>query len=79
MSPVKFKEANCVYAETQPEYLPLHVFKTADGMVVSCWKMSFLERIRSLVFGKVWVCVLTFNQPLQPQHMAVKSPFEAES
>jgi len=48
MKPIKFTEQNCTYAENQPEYLPLPAFKDEQpaGQVVSCWKLSFRERIR---------------------------------
>lgn len=74
MQPIKFAESNCTYAENQPEYLPLPVFKATDGTVVSCWKLSWRERIKILFTGKMWSFVLTFNQPLQPQLMQIEKP-----
>jgi len=76
MKPIAFDEQNCVYAENQPEYLPLPVHKTDDGRVISCWRFSWWERLKVLVFGKMWYHVMTFNQPLQPQLPTVDSPFE---
>jgi hypothetical protein len=67
MKPINFKESNCVYAKDQKEYLPLPVYKTKDGEVTSCWKFSFFERIKILFTGKVYLTLLTFNNPLQPQ------------
>jgi len=72
MKPAKFKEQNMVYAEDQPEYLPLPVFKTQEGEVVSCWRLSFWERLIVLFAGRVWLSNLTFNHPLQPQFITVK-------
>lgn len=66
MKPVEFAEQNCVYAKDQPEYLPLPVFKEQDGTVTSCWQMTFKERLQVLFSGKIWLTLLTFNQPLQP-------------
>jgi hypothetical protein len=66
MRPVEFKEQNCVYAKNQPEYLPLPVYKTADGVVTSCWQLTVKERMMVPFSGKVWWTVLTFNRPLQP-------------
>ena len=71
MKPIRFKGCNSTYAKDQPEYLPLPVYKT-DGMVVSCWKMGFMERIISLVTGKVYFALMTFNRPLQPQKASVR-------
>ena len=75
MKPVEFKEQNCVYAEHQPEYLPLPSHKTEDGTVISCWKLSFKERLKTLFKGRVWFSVMTFNKPLQPQLPSIESPF----
>jgi hypothetical protein len=66
MKPIKFKEQNVIYAEDQPEYLPLPAFKTKEGNVTCCWNLSLKERIKILFTGNLWLSVLTFNQPLQP-------------
>lgn len=76
MEPVGFKEQNCTYAENQPEYLDLPVHKTEDGQVISCWKLTWKERIKMLLTGKIWWFVFTFNQPLQPQLPMVDKPFK---
>lgn len=72
MKPVKFKEHNFVYAENQPEYTPLPVFKNdmrnpdSRGEVISCWKLSFWERVRVLFSGKIWISELMFGKRLTP-------------
>lgn len=75
MRPTVFSEVNCVYAEDQPEYLPLPVHKTPDGQVISCWKLTWRERLKIIFTGHLWWSVLTFNQPLQPQLPSVDRPF----
>lgn len=75
MKPISFAEQNCVYAKDQPEYLPLPVHKTPDGTVVSCWGLSWSDRVRLLFTGRMWLSVLTFNHPLQPLLPSVDSPF----
>jgi len=70
----KFKESNIIFAENQPEYLPLPAYKTRDGMVISCWGLSFFERLRFIFAGKIWLSVLTFNHPLQPLMLSTKKP-----
>lgn len=72
MTPIKFSGCNCTYAKDQPEYLPLPVHRTEDGVVTSCWKLQVLERIKVALSGKIYVRVMTFNQPLQPQKVMVK-------
>lgn len=73
MKPIKFNGYNTTYAKDQPQYQPLPVLKfdTPDGEVVACWKMSFLERLKVLFTGKIWVQLLTFNKPLTPSYVTV--------
>jgi hypothetical protein len=79
MDIVQFKECNVIYAENQPEYLPLPAHRSKDGTVTSCWKMSWKERLRVLFTGKVFLQLLTFNKPLQPQWMTVNNPVKGVS
>ena len=74
MKPVAFKESNFVYAKDQPQYLPLPVQKTSDGLVTACWEFAIWERIVIMLTGKLWFAVRTFNQPLQPQKPSVMKP-----
>ena len=55
-----------VYAEDQPEYLPLPVLKHPSGKVISCWKLNFKELIRLIITRRLYIAILTFNSPLQP-------------
>jgi hypothetical protein len=69
MKPINFKEHNAVYGEEQPEYIPLPVFvndEDENGEVVSCWNLSFTERVRLQFTGKIWLSLLTFHKPLTP-------------
>jgi hypothetical protein len=75
MDVVKFKECNVIIAENQSEYFPLPAHKTSNGIVTSCWKLSFLERFRVALAGKLFLQVMTFNRPLQPLKMSVNKPF----
>lgn len=72
MKPVKFKEQTCIYAKDQDEYGNLPVRKYEDGRCVSCWKLSFWERIRILFIGKIWLSLHSFNKPLTPSFMTTK-------
>lgn len=66
MKPIEFKEHNVVFGKDQPEYMPLPALKFEDGTVITCWKLSWKEAIRVLFTRKIWLSVLTFNNPLQP-------------
>ena len=74
MKPIKFKEQNCIYAENQPEYLPLPAYKInePEGRVISCWRLSFAERLRLLFKGRLWVSLMSFNKPLTPSFFTTK-------
>ena len=67
MKPIKFKEAtkNLLKPEnmTDEECSSLWVYN--DGReCVSCWRLTWKERIKALLFGKVWLSVLSgFTQP----------------
>ena len=74
MKPFKFKGHNVVYAENQPEYRPVATYKTSDGVVTSCWLLSWGERLKIFFTGKLWWSALTFNKPLQPQLPSVTKP-----
>ena len=75
MKPIKFKEANLVLAENQPEYLTLPAWRGGDGTVISCWKLTRRERMKLLFTGRIWLRTLTFHKPLQPQRLDVDRPF----
>lgn len=68
MKPVKFKHCNATFAEGQEDYqkLPALVIETDERPVISCFSLSFVERLQVLIFGRVWLCLLTFGAPLQP-------------
>lgn len=74
MKPKKFPEVNVTYAENQPEYLPLPVFKDKqeEGLVVSCWGMTWRERFTVLFKGEIWLSVMTYHQPLTPVNLFAK-------
>lgn len=67
MKPIKFKEANSIYAKDQPPYLPLPVHITTDGVATSCWALTWKERVRVFFGAKIYWSQATFNVPLQPQ------------
>lgn len=80
MKPIHFKKSNVIYAENQPEYLPLPAYIDANdlsGTVTSCWKANWIERIIFLFTGKLYLSQLTYRTPLQPQLPEIKSPFRS--
>ena len=68
MTPVKFKESNRTLGKpesmTDEECGSLDVYTDGESCL-SCWRMSFLERLRALFFGRVWLWVV-FGHGTQP-------------
>lgn len=73
MKAIKFKDQNIVFGENQKEYkvLPALKINSKEGFVITCWKMSFIERLYTLITGKIWMNTITFNAPLQPKNLCV--------
>jgi hypothetical protein len=62
MLPDKFPEANKTLNKpqgmTNEECLPLPVFTNGE-QCISLWRMTWRERLYALIYGKVWVQVLS--------------------
>ena len=76
MKPIDFKEKIVDFAKDQDDYQTLPAWKGEDGQVISCWKLTPMERIKLLIQGKIWVRQYTFNKSLQPQLLQIEYPFE---
>lgn len=75
MEAIKFKHANVEFAKDQDEYktLPALKMESEAGEVVTCWKLTFFERLKILFTGKLWLTMLTFNKPLTPCFLSLVS------
>lgn len=47
--------------------LPAYRSAQPNGMVLSCWRLGFWERVRLLFSGRLYFGQMTFHYPLQPQ------------
>ncbi len=80
MKPINFKESNEVLHKpsnmTDKECGSLHIY--SDGkQCISCWKANWVERLKFLFTGKVWLGVMNgFTQP--PVWNTINKPFEKE-
>ena len=72
MKPIEFPEQTDLIAKDQDEYQTLPARITDDGQVISCWQLSFKERMRLLFTGKLWLSVWTFGSALQPLYPTTK-------
>jgi len=74
VSPViaeEFQNREVIFAKDQPQYRPLPVHRTPDGVLLSRWKLSDAERQAVAEGADIWLYVWTFNQPLQPLRIEV--------
>lgn len=66
MKSIRFNEANIVLGEKQKEFKPLWAYMD-DEITVSCYKLSWKERLKILFSGKLWLGQANFGRPLQAQ------------
>ncbi len=67
MKPIAFPGVTTIFGKDQPEYLDLPAYvDEKTGRVVTCWALTFKERVRMLLTGELWIAVLTFGRPFQP-------------
>jgi len=74
MIPADFDDANVTFAEKQPEYQSLPAYRSEDehGSVTSCWTLSWRELVRVIRTRRIWLTVLTYHAPLQPQLLSTR-------
>jgi hypothetical protein len=77
MTPIEFPEQTIVWAKDQPPYLPLPAY-TNEQETISCWRLTWRERLRVLWSGRLWLRQMNFGGALQPQCPSVESPFVAQ-
>ena len=80
MKPTQFKESNATLTAPQQEYStdvdavqPLNIWSNGE-QCVSCWKMSWGERLSVLFRGKVWLLVLS-GQTQPPVALSITKKF----
>lgn len=76
MKPIFFSGANCIVAEHNQHFrMPARSAHGGCGVVISCWQLTFKDRLRLLFTGKLWVQSLTFGHPHQPLLLTSQRPF----
>jgi len=65
------------FGANQPEYLPLPVvvIHRPEVEVISCWMLSWRERLKMLLTGKIWISQYSFGHALQPIRPTVNEPY----
>lgn len=74
MKPIHFPEVTVTWAKNQPEYLPLPAY-TDETQTITCWSLTWRERLKVLLSGRLWLAQMNFGRALQPQRPSVESPF----
>jgi hypothetical protein len=73
---VEFPQQTVVIAKDQSQYRPMPAHRNPEtGVVTCCWSLSWKERFKLLLTGKLWHQIMTFGLPLQPQLLLIDSPF----
>lgn len=79
MKAVSFKEANdtlrAPLGMVDVEDLPIHrsYYPTGEPCVISCWRMSWIERLTILLTGRLWFHAMGQTHP--PITFATDNPF----
>jgi hypothetical protein len=79
MAPAPFAEQTMVLGVDQPEYLPLPAYRASDGSVISCWRLTWRDRLRLLWTGRIWAMQLTYGKYLQPLLLQTDHPFRDQT
>lgn len=74
MELVEFPEQTFVIARDQPQYNPMPAHIDIAGVVTCQWKLSWKERLKIVLSGKIWHQIHTFGRPVQPQRLDVEKP-----
>lgn len=67
----EFQDKEIVYAKDQPEYIPLPVHRTPEGIVLTRWHLTDSEREAVAAGADIFLFLHTFNQPLTPMRIEV--------
>lgn len=77
MLPTKFSQQTTTYAKDQPKFIPLpaHVdSEDEQGVVTTCWHLSWYERLKLLFTGELWIQQMTYRRSLQAIKPSATNP-----
>lgn len=74
MTPISFKQQTTVLGKNQPPFLPLPCYMD-EKETISHWRLSWSERLKVLIRGRIWLRQCNFEQKLQAQSPTVDTPF----
>ncbi len=65
------ESAEVIIAKDQPEYAPIPALKASSGKILMRLEFSAADLACVLNGGSLYLCFLTFNQPMQPVIAAI--------
>jgi hypothetical protein len=74
MEPIEFAQMTTTWAKDQPPYLPLPAY-TDERETISCWRLSWRDRLTAFFRGRLWLRQMNFGSALQPQAPTFVCPF----
>jgi len=74
MKPIEFPEANVTWAKKQAGVLPLPAYSN-KRVTITKWRLTWLERLKMLWTGVLWLQQRNFGHSLQAQRPTVDYPF----
>lgn len=76
MKPTDFPESNFTFTRpssmTEEECGDLQVYRD-PAVIISCWQLTWRERLRLLFTGRLWLWIM--GQGMPPVCMTISSPF----
>ena len=76
MNPIEFQQMTGIAAKDQPEYIPLPMYRD-EQQVISCWRLSFWERLKVLFSGVIWMRLMhTPDQMMTPSLLETENPWD---
>lgn len=71
MKAAEFKHQNTVFGEGQSEYKPLPALRLGDrnDTIITCYRLSWKERLQVLFTGRIWMSEMNFRRPLTPRYL----------
>lgn len=74
MKSIEFEDVNVRFAENQEEYQTLPALRVGDDCdtIITCWGLSFMERLRLLFTGRIWMSEKNFHNDLTPRFFSTK-------
>ena len=71
MEQINFMQTNNRLAENGRHPIPVFVNENL-GLVVSCWKPAFWERIKLLFTGKIYVCMMSSKKNVPATRLSIQ-------